>query len=67
MENEGVAEWSLERADLDYAYSKQRRIKDGNIGFLRQIRSKVQFEHKTEQEMMKYLKSKLKDLAHNHE
>ena len=66
MKDEGVADWTLEREQMKYAFLRQQRIKNGDVGFLMRIKSKQQFEHKNEEELVKYLKAKLKDLAHNY-
>ena len=65
MQDEGVAEWTLQRELQKFHFRKQQRIRNKDVSFLMRVRSKIEF--KSKEEHVRYLKTKLKDLAHNHE
>lgn len=65
MQDEGVAEWTLQREQQQYMYKRQQRIKNKDVAFLMRVRSRIEF--KDHDDHVKYLKAKLKDLAHNHQ
>ena len=64
MADEGVADWTLERERQKFKFRKQQRIKNKDVGFLMRVRSRIDF--KSDEDQIKYVKSKLKDLAHNY-
>jgi len=65
MDDEGVADWTLQRQVLKYNFRKQQRIQNRDVAFLMRVRSRMPYEFETEEELIKYLKAKLKDIASN--
>ena len=66
MEDEGVADWTLQREVLKYNFKKQQRIMRKDVGFLMRVKSKLPGDFVTKEAQVLYVKSKLKDLAHNY-
>ena len=63
MLDEGYADWTLQNEQSKYQFRKDKRIKNKDVAFLMRVRSKITFN--SQEEQIKYLKAKLKDLAHN--
>ena len=65
MEDEGKADWTLQRQVLRYNQRKQERIQNRDVSFLMRVRSKLPYEFDEEDEQIRYAKAKLKDVAFN--
>ena len=63
MQDEGVADWTLQQEEQKYAFKRERRIKNKDVAFLMRVRSRIEFE--SDEDHVTYLKAKLKDIAHN--
>lgn len=50
---------------LKFNCRKQQRIQNRDVGFLMRVRSKLPFEFDEDDEQIRYVKGKLKDLAFN--
>lgn len=64
MEDEGVADWTLNREELKFNFSKKQRLIKGDVAWLMRVKSRLDFE--SEEDQVDYCKRKLKDLANNH-